>query len=225
MLDRQPGEELSTTLVCCSSRPEYLCEGTPLLLRTRKRKLRYGARRGHVQKTDKEGGTVSFQQQAVLTRYHLSRAQRLSGRGSQPHTHTYTHTHAYAAWRQPRRQLRQNRWWAVAFASRMDKLAPWERQQTKTFIAWANSFLARDGLAITNIESDLEDGIKRKRRCTRSESDVQVGPRVPLHDAQRDVSHNRRQKQRLASPSGPIRTLFVCCVCVCVCVSCGGWVA
>ena len=141
------------------------------------------------------------------------------------HTHTHTHTHADAARRQPRRQLRQNRWWAVAFASRMDKLAPWERQQTKTFIAWANSFLARDGLAITNIESDLEDGIKRKRRCTRSESDVQVGPRVPLQDAQRDVSHNRRQKQRLASPSGPIRTLFVCCVCVCVCVSCGGWVA
>ena len=92
MLDRQPGEELSTTLVCCSSRPEYLCEGTPLLLRTRKRKLRYGARRGHVQKTDKEGGTVSFQQQAVLTRYHLSRAQRLSSRGSQPHTHTHIHT-------------------------------------------------------------------------------------------------------------------------------------
>ena len=97
LLDRQPGEELSTTLVCCSSRPEYLCEGTPLLLRTRKRKLRYGARRGHVQKTDKEGGTVSFQQQAVLTRYHLSRAQRLSSRGSQPHTHTHTYTRVRSA--------------------------------------------------------------------------------------------------------------------------------
>ena len=49
-------------------------------------------------------------------------------------------------------------------ARRMDKLAPWERQQTKTFVAWANSFLAQHGLAITNIETDLEDGIKRARR-------------------------------------------------------------
>ena len=52
-----------------AARPEYCCEGTPLLLRTRKRKLRYGARRGHVQKTDEEGGTVSFQLTAVSSPY------------------------------------------------------------------------------------------------------------------------------------------------------------
>ena len=43
----------------------------------------------------------------------------------------------------------------------MDKLAPWERMQAKTFTGWANSFLAREQLAITNIETDLGDGIKR----------------------------------------------------------------